>query len=375
MFNRFIALLIGSTALAPLNAMAQAPTAADCDRLVVVLEQHKVPNASITLTQARLYQKDKNIQACHDAMMRPEMAATDQATATQITLQQTAPTVKVDQGAPQVNVQQAQPDVTVSQSQPEITVHQPAPTVTVDIPQPEITVRMPKPMVNVSMAQPTVQVTQPKPTVQVMQQAQPQVQVEPAQAQVNVDKSAGQQANVTIQGDQQQPKIAYTSDQAKVVVNQAKTAPSIKMEPAGLEETDSAAGGTKLNATPVVPVVADKAPASPANDAADTKAVMASSIMRMNVLNAKGDTLGDVEHVLMSGKDHKAYIVIGHGGFLGLGEKQVALPLDSMFLRGNNLVMRGLTDDQIRAMPSWTRENHDYTDFTADQTAPISTSG
>lgn len=372
MFRNTLLLLAGSTAMIPLAAFAaetptaQMPMASDCDRLVMVIEQHKVPNAPFTLEQAQVFKRDKNVKACHDAMMRPEMAGANQAIGTQITLQQTAPTVQVDQAAPQVTVQQAQPDVTVNQPQPEIMVHQPAPTVTVDIPQPEITIRMPKPQVNVSMAQPTVQVTQAKPTVQVVQPAQPQVQVQPAKAQVDIQNS-NQQANVTVEGDQQVPKIAYTSDQAKIVVNQSKTAPTIKME--------DAAGGTQLNTADVPSMAtADAIPATAASDA-DTKGVMASRLMKMNVLNAKGNTLGDVEHVLMSTKDSKPYVVIGHGGFLGLGEKLVALPLDSMFLRDSDLVMRGLTDDQIRAMPSWSRENHDYTDFTADQTAQISTSG
>ena len=58
-----------------------------------------------------------------------------------------------------------------------------------------------------------------------------------------------------------------------------------------------------------------------------------------------------------------------------MGEKQVALPFDSMVIRASNFVMRGLTDDQIRAMPNWTRGNFDDTDSTAEQTAPISTAG
>lgn len=97
--------------------------------------------------------------------------------------------------------------------------------------------------------------------------------------------------------------------------------------------------------------------------------------MHMNVKNAHGDTLGDVQHVLMHGADHKPYVVIGHGGFLGLGEKQVALPVDSMFMRGNNLVMRGLTDDQIRGMPSWNSNDNGYTDFSANQPVEMPTNG
>jgi len=37
--------------------------------------------------------------------------------------------------------------------------------------------------------------------------------------------------------------------------------------------------------------------------------------------------------------------------------------------------MRGMTDDQIRAMPSWTQGTAGYTDFTAEQPVQVSTAG
>ncbi len=123
---------------------------------------------------------------------------------------------------------------------------------------------------------------------------------------------------------------------------------------------------------PAAPATTETA-AAPAQ--AGMTAVPASRVMHMNVKNAHGDTLGDVQHVLMHGADHKPYVVIGHGGFLGLGEKQVALPVDSMFMRGNNLVMRGLTDDQIRGMPSWNSNDNGYTDFSANQPVEMPTNG
>lgn len=349
--NRLL-LLIGTTALIPFVASAQttpaqpAASSADCDRLIVVLEGYKLPNAPLTLDQARIYKRDANVRACRDALVRAEAAtagASGQSSAAQITVQQ---------ATPQVTVQQARPNVTVSQPQPEITVHQPAPTVTVQIPQPEITIRMPKPEVNVAMAQPQVQVTQAKPEVQVLQSAQPQVSIQ----------QTGQQSNGSIQDSEQRPKINYTSEQAKVVVNQPEGAPNVRVEQAG----QVAASGAQANAVPV-------------QGASSTQAGMQSftalRMIRMNVVNARGDVLGDVEHVLTHKAQAKPYVVIGHGGFLGMGEKQVALPVDSMIVRDGKLIMRGMTDDQIRAMPAWTKGSRDYSDMAADQTIQIGTSG
>ncbi len=330
--------------LLPSAAFAQgAPASADCDRLITVLEQQKPANAPVTLDQARAYKRDNNARGCQEALNHAGMPS--QGSAAQITVQQSTP---------HVVVQQAQPSVTVSQPQPEITVHQPAPTVTVEIPQPVITITMPKPQVNVAMAQPQVQVSQAQPQVQVVPSAQPQVNVQ----------ASGQQPNVTVQDGQQPPKINYTSDQAKVVVNQPKGAPTVHVQQAGQ--------GANTTGQPNAAVAAASAQGSPQ---AGTQAVNASKLMKMDVVNAHGDTLGDVEHVLMHTADKKSYVVIGHGGFLGMGEKQVALPVDNMFLRNGKLVMRGITDDQIKAMPSWTQGTQGFTDFTADQPVHVSTSG
>jgi len=71
-------------------------------------------------------------------------------------------------------------------------------------------------------------------------------------------------------------------------------------------------------------------------------------LMDYNVIGADGKNLGDVEDIILS--NNELYTVIGAGGFLGLGEKQVALPLSDMVLRGNQLVMPTLTEEQVKNM-------------------------
>jgi hypothetical protein len=72
----------------------------------------------------------------------------------------------------------------------------------------------------------------------------------------------------------------------------------------------------------------------------------------MSVFNARGEKLGDVDGVL-TGADNKTYLLIGQGGFLGVGGKKVALAADQLALAGDQLVAEGLSDDQIRALPEF----------------------
>jgi len=87
-------------------------------------------------------------------------------------------------------------------------------------------------------------------------------------------------------------------------------------------------------------------------DDGDMKPVSVSSLVGKNLYNLKGDVLGDIEHVV-DGANGQTSVVIGHGGFLGMGEKQVAVALDKISMNRDRLVTRGLSDDQIRAMPAW----------------------
>jgi len=96
----------------------------------------------------------------------------------------------------------------------------------------------------------------------------------------------------------------------------------------------------------------------------------AAQIDKMKLYNDRGDQLGNVDHVIL-GKDNEPHIVIGHGGFLGLGEKQVVVPLDRTVVRGDRLVTHGVTDDQIKAMASWDSKAGNYQELKGNQTVEV----
>ena len=48
-----------------------------------------------------------------------------------------------------------------------------------------------------------------------------------------------------------------------------------------------------------------------------------------------------------------AGLVIGTGGFLGIGERRVAIPLDDVMLANGRLIARGLTSADMQAKPRW----------------------
>jgi len=406
--------LLGTAAFLPSAAFAQSP---ECDRLVQMIEQNQAGQLPIDIERARTLQRDRNEAECvtllqqaqaqqggqqqpaaqaqaqpgqpaesGDANAVPEAQEGAQpgqeAQGSNIVVQQPAPSISVEQAAPQVSVQQPQPNVTVRQPQPEIIVRQPAPVVTIDIPQPEIIVRMPQPEVSVQQAQPTVQVQQAQPQVRVEQPEQPQVQVQEAPAaQVNLTQPEGQ-APVTVE-QTGEPRVTLERAEPQVTINQAEGQPTITMEPMQGQQPPAGGDSQDANATPeaqegqqtMAPAagadsqdpnrtpeaqegqgqqaMATQGGQQPAAGAGQMQRVALTDFEGMNVVNERGENVGEVEGIVQSTADQKRYVVIENGGFLGIGENRIALSLEGLMIQGENLVVPGLTDDEIRALPKF----------------------
>lgn len=74
------------------------------------------------------------------------------------------------------------------------------------------------------------------------------------------------------------------------------------------------------------------------------------------VVNDKKDKIGEVEDLIISpskaGNTPTAtFGIIGVGGFLGIGERKVAIPMDQLKLQNKQLVLPGATKDALKAMP------------------------
>jgi sporulation protein YlmC with PRC-barrel domain len=76
-------------------------------------------------------------------------------------------------------------------------------------------------------------------------------------------------------------------------------------------------------------------------------------ILGKPVYNDKNEKVGDVDDLIIAPDSSVSYAIIGVGGFLGLGERQVAIPVNH-FKRGEGrIVLPGATKDALQAMPSF----------------------
>ncbi|HET7413206.1 MAG TPA: PRC-barrel domain-containing protein [Pararhizobium sp.] len=82
-------------------------------------------------------------------------------------------------------------------------------------------------------------------------------------------------------------------------------------------------------------------------------------ILGMNVLNSKGVQVGSVSNLVVDQK-HLAYAVIDvGGGFLGLGDHKIAVPVSKLTLQSNPAVLHtALTQQQLQQLPTYQAKNY-----------------
>ena len=112
------------------------------------------------------------------------------------------------------------------------------------------------------------------------------------------------------------------------------------------------------NAPPAVADPSDAATA-PKGDKMTTGEISASELLDENVVNAANESVGDVNDVILDANGKVASIIVGVGGFLGMGEKDVALSFDKLsFARDNDnglVVTTDATKESLQAAPAYTK--------------------
>lgn len=60
-----------------------------------------------------------------------------------------------------------------------------------------------------------------------------------------------------------------------------------------------------------------------------------------------------MDQIVLNTDDNRRYLVLASGGFLGLFEDMVAIPLERVRYEKGRLIVRGLSEDEIDRMQDW----------------------
>ena len=104
----------------------------------------------------------------------------------------------------------------------------------------------------------------------------------------------------------------------------------------------------------------------------------ASKLIGTAVKNNANESIGNINEVILDKDGKVAAVVIGVGGFLGMGEHEVAVNFSSLRLaddgNGKTLVTLDATKDALKAAPQWTWASGDRAKTTGTSSKPMNPS-
>ena len=94
-----------------------------------------------------------------------------------------------------------------------------------------------------------------------------------------------------------------------------------------------------------------------------------------SVQNAAGETVGDINDLVFSPQGHISTVVLGVGGFLGMGERNVAVPYSALSFKagakGERLIVVALSKDALMKAPVFTATEMTTLDKVENKAAEI----
>jgi putative membrane protein len=99
-------------------------------------------------------------------------------------------------------------------------------------------------------------------------------------------------------------------------------------------------------------------PAQPGATPQPQQAVSMEKLLGSPVVNTKGDKVGKIEDVVLD-QTGRYFAVLSVGGFLGIGDKDVAMPLNDLQLGEEEAyLMSAATEDQLKQMPEYDKDQY-----------------
>ena len=179
--------------------------------------------------------------------------------------------VKIEQMPANVEVNSAAPQVVVKQQPPKVTVEQQPPIVEITQPEAKVNVQQAEPKVTVNQAEPQVDIRQAEPQVEVVQAGEPEVRMISPQSEGARSTSQLQQGSGTATGQVQQSERLVSTG--------------------GISSEEAA------------------------------------QLVGKNALSSEGEDIGEISAIVRSRTNNELHAVVDVGGFFGIGERSIALPV------------------------------------------------
>lgn len=168
------------------------------------------------------------------------------------------------------------------------------------------------------------------------------------------------------------PEFRYAED---VDRERARTAADTRTAPAPAVGTTAPAGApatrtmTETRPATTAPAAGTTTTAATTGKSMNLGEMSAQELIGKNVVNAKGDTVGEIEDIVID-NNKAVHAIVSVGGFLGMGDKDVAVPFDELRMGQNNAVlMSEASEDQLKQMPAWKKDDNKW--HSVDRDKPV----
>lgn len=89
-------------------------------------------------------------------------------------------------------------------------------------------------------------------------------------------------------------------------------------------------------------------------------ALSASELIGTDVYGPDNNSVGEIDDIVVSPDNTPAYALISYGGFLGMGEDQTAVPINSIRFSQDNYAFVNFNADQLKGAPKFQRGSSDW---------------
>lgn len=319
----------------------------------------QAPQVNITEAPSELQVQQERPQISVEI---PEIRVRVQIPAPQFYMLEGEPQVEVGTQDPQIQVEQGDPTVDVSQADPELNLdlsegdspdgQQTADGGSVDVgadvsvsdsSQARVVISEAEgePRVTLQRSQPNLSYESQEPEVQILMAEQPTVEIEQTgEPSLTVEtQEERQQRQQEQQAQQEQQEEAAQQEQQ----SEQATGDTASLEAEQTEEQSEQATAQTTGATSGAAVEQSGEATTTPGDGMMT----VGELTDMEVVTAGGENLGNPEAVVeLNGEPH---IVLSHGGFLGLGAKQVPVSLSRVTVENERLLLDSMTEEDIEA--------------------------
>jgi sporulation protein YlmC with PRC-barrel domain len=76
-------------------------------------------------------------------------------------------------------------------------------------------------------------------------------------------------------------------------------------------------------------------------------------ILGKDVYNDAGDKVGEINDLIVTPDKALSYAIVGVGGFLGVGERDIAVPVGKFKQEKGKIVLHGATKEALKAAPKF----------------------